>query len=86
MKESDSDVAIEKTKFIWANVLIGLALLHDAKSRPVSSDDESGSETIFSRIDHITRALGPFLIPMIDHLGSITEDDVVHLAQRGDDD
>jgi len=29
--------------------------------------------------------LGPFLIPMIDHLGAITEDDVVHLAQRGDD-
>lgn len=85
MKETDADVAIEKTKFIWANVLIGLALLHDAKSRPSITEEESGAETVFSRIDRTTRALGPFLIPMIDHLGAITEDDVVHLAQRGDD-
>jgi len=90
MKETDADVAIEKTKFIWANVLIGLALLHDAKTHASSErasniEDNDENETVFSRIDRTTRALGPFLIPMIDHLGAITEDDVVHLAQRGDD-
>ena len=87
LKETKADVALEKTKFIWANVLIGLALIHDDKQRNLQSrtEEDETTETVFAQIDRTTRALGPFLIPMIDQLGAITEDDVVRLAQRGDD-
>jgi hypothetical protein len=89
MKEAKADVALEKTKFIWANVLIGLALIHDDKQRHNQNDandeGDDSSESIFSRIDGTTKALGPFLIPMIDHLGAITDEDVARLAQRGDE-
>jgi hypothetical protein len=89
MKEAKADVALEKTKFIWANVLIGLALIHDDKQRhiqnKINEEGDDSSESIFSRIERTTKALGPFLLPMIDHLGAITEDDVARLAQRGDE-
>ena len=90
MKGMSGDVAVERTKFIWANVLIGLALLHDYKQlrhEQQSDRSENGveSETVSEKIKNTTRALGPFLIPMIDQLGAITEADVVGLAQRGDD-
>lgn len=88
MKETRGDVALQKTKFIWGNVLIGLALIHADKQAgkgATSSGEDKVSETVFARIDMTTKALGPFLIPMIDQLGSITEEDVVRLAQRGDD-
>jgi hypothetical protein len=90
MKEGREDVALQRTKFVWGNVLIGLALIHDSKQRPQKgsgsdSESDSNTDTVFSQIAATTRALGPFLIPMIDHLGAITEEDVVVLAQRGDD-
>lgn len=88
IKDTKADVALEKTKFIWANVLIGLALIHENKqnrSRDANNETTEDVETVFSRIDRTTRALGPFLLPMIDHLGAITEEDVINLAQRGDD-
>lgn len=91
LKDAKSDAAVEKQRFIWGNVLIGLALLHeDRRSKPhydsANGDSAESAETVSVRIDRTTRALGPFLIPMIEHLGSITESDVVQLAHRGDDD
>ena len=47
--------------------------------------DDTAQANIFARIERTTRALGPFLIPMIDYLGSIGEGDVLQVAQRGDD-
>ena len=89
MKDGRDDVAVQRTKFIWANVLVGLALIHQSKQLQRSSreaqDGKDGEETVFSQIETTTRALGPFLIPMIDHLGALSEQDVVALAQRGDD-
>jgi phytoene dehydrogenase-like protein len=84
MKESREDVALMQAKFIWGNVLIGLALIHDSKRH--HKEAEQGGESVFSRIDNTTRALGPFLIPMIDHLGALSEQDVATAAARGDDD
>ena len=50
MKEAKADVALEKTKFIWANVLIGLALIHDPKTHPkgeaITGDGEIDTETV----------------------------------------
>jgi len=84
MKESRDDVALLQAKFIWGNVLIGLALIHDSKRH--QKDTEQSGESVFSSIDKTTRALGPFLIPMIDNLGALSEQDVATAATRGDDD
>jgi len=86
LKDSRADVAVQQTKFIWGNVLVGLALLHaDKESRANINGEDGPVESVFSRIEKTTRALGPFLIPMIDQLGAISEEDVARLAQRGDD-
>jgi hypothetical protein len=90
LKNMKADVAVEKTKFVWGNVLIGLALLHDDRQQAAERAKKNGStedehEPVSDRIRTTTRALGPFLIPMIDHLGAITEEDVVALATKGDD-
>lgn len=84
MKESREDSALLRAKFIWGNVLIGLALIHDTKRH--HKEDGQAAESVFARIDNTTRALGPFLIPMIDHLGALSEQDVATAATRGDDD
>ncbi len=90
MKGSESDVALTKKKFIWGNVLVGLALIHDNQGRKkkVTNEDENESvQEIASneRIESTTRALAPFLVPMIDYLGALTDEDVLGLAQRGDE-
>ncbi len=86
LKGAKSDVAVEKQRFIWANVLIGLALLHDSRRTTTNGESSDNVESVFSHVSRTTRALGPFLIPMIEHLGALNETDVVQLAQRGDDD
>src|SRR5262249_46637019 len=90
LKSMKADVAVEKTKFIWGNVLIGLALLHDDRQQAAdrakkANTNEDERQPVAELIRATTRALGPFLIPMIDHLGAITEEDVVALATRGED-
>lgn len=90
MKEGEGNVALQQTKFIWANVLVGLALIHAWKQRQKDRNDLAGAddagETLPDRVERTTRALAPFLIPMIDQLGGLSEADAVALAQRGDDD
>ena len=79
-------------KFKYGNVLVGLALIHDHRNRqnagPRNSDaseDGQAEETIEAAVERTTRAMGPFLVPMIDYLGSLSSDDVAGLAQAGDD-
>lgn len=86
MKDKKSDAALVKSKFIWGNVLVGLALLHQdrAKKAPAVTDEIEG-DNVNVRIGNTTDALAPFLLPMIDYLGSLSEEDVANAAQRGDE-
>ena len=89
LKGSSADVALIKKKFIWANVLIGLGLINDHRNRRTkgSSDATEGEEEPQADVivDRTTRALAPFLVPMIDYLGALTTDESAGLSQRGDD-
>jgi len=87
MKHGADDVALKESKFIYGNVLVGLALIHQHRTCPVPKDDgdESGNQTVEAAVDRTTRALGPFLVPMIDYLGALTADQAAGLAQAGDD-
>lgn len=92
MKHGDRDAAIIETKFIYGNVLVGLALIHDAKRTEAArrqgecSESEEEEEPIARRIEQVTRALGPFLVPMVDYLGGLDAENVSELSQAGDED
>jgi hypothetical protein len=88
MKPSGTDPEMLRKRFIYGNVLLGLALLHqeesDKKSRQAKrekegdDDDEEESEVnIEDRVEQFTRAIAPVLLPMIEQLGSL---DLAELA------
>ena len=90
MKRAKDDPRLLRAKFIFGNVLIGLALLHDLGKRcnsEVQGDPaipiEEGQIPEFVR--QATEAIAPFLIPMINQLGSLSSEDVEALGQIGDD-
>ncbi len=93
IKQGSVDPALTEAKFIYGNVLVGLALVHDQrhaedtpKDRDASGSDENEeAETVAHRIEQVTRALGPFLVPMVDYLGSLNSEDVSELSQTGDE-
>ena len=87
MKTGQADVRVQEAKFIYGNVCIGLALINDSKNRlfqgkPTGDGEPAGISDVVSTT---TRALAPFLVPMIDYLGALTVDEVSQLAQVGDE-
>jgi hypothetical protein len=42
-------------------------------------------ETIEGLVDRTTRAMGPFLVPMIDYLGALSAEEVASMGQVGDE-
>jgi len=89
LKSSKEAIELVQKRWQYALVLVGLALLHDDKQKSKSgagkekdgewqetdSDrDESGSEQIDQRIEALTIALAPVLLPMIESLGALDID------------
>lgn len=90
MKHGCGDAPLIETKFIYGNVLVALALIHDQKrmehkGRNGDADDQD-EQPIARRVEQVTRALAPFLVPMVDYLGGLDSEDVSQLAQTGDED
>lgn len=90
MKEGHGDPAITEAKFVYGNVLVGLALIHDLEQTQQTQDKSEVSNTvdkepIARRIEQVTRALGPFLIPMVEYLGGLEGEQISQLAQIGDE-
>jgi len=92
MKSAGDEVTVMKAKFKYGNVLVGLALVHDhcnrnnGGARSASDDSEAeAEETIAEIVERTTRAIGPFLVPMIDYLGALSAEEVAGLAQAGDE-
>lgn len=78
-KVSATKADILKARFIYAQVLVGLALLQGereltAKAREVGGRESSEDRSIEDVVDDITRALSPVLLPMIDSLGGLDTD------------
>ncbi len=98
LKYGKEDANLTKAKFKYGNVLVGLALLQDEKQngKAENSDtnqtdgeqagaDNNGYVPVEDRVLRTTRALGPFMIPMINYLGALSEDDVASAAAAGDE-
>jgi hypothetical protein len=89
MKAAKEDVRVQEAKFIYGNVCLGLALIHDFRTRGRNGEG-NGVESEFTPVSQAvastTRALAPFLVPMIDYLGALTTEEVAQLGQIGDED
>jgi hypothetical protein len=93
MKGNATDVAVAREKFVYGNVLIGLALFHDRRAQRGTTTNSGAAgegngrdeDPIEDAIERTTRALAPFLVPMIDYLGALSVEEAASLAQRGDD-
>jgi hypothetical protein len=93
MKYSKDDPSLLEAKFKYGNVLVGLALIQDDRQTgktPNASEEraEAGSAgriPVESRVLDTTRALGPFMVPMINYLGSLSREDIVTTATAGDE-
>lgn len=84
LKERGEAGALHEARFVYGNVLLALALIH--QNRNSGKGAEEDEETSLSdQVALMTRAVAPFLIPMIDGLGGLTDDDVNSLAAQGDE-
>src|SRR5690606_36050800 len=51
MKDGKDDIGVQRSKFIWGNVLIALAIIHDQRTRPGTEQDDSKSTSVFSKVE-----------------------------------
>lgn len=88
-KYSKQDPRLLDAKFKYGNVLLALAMLQDSQTSNSHADagnlasDEGPS--VEDRIRHISRAVAPVLLPMIDQLSGIDEDQLEEITMVGED-
>ena len=90
MKYSKQDAKLLEAKFKYANVLLGLSMLHNAdkderEHKASEGVVNEGQPSVQDTIRKISQAVAPVLIPMIDHLSGLTDDEFVETSARGED-
>lgn len=86
MKAKPAQARLVEAKFVYGNVLTGLALIHDQRLAERGGTAVGEETSVADRVGAITRALSPFVVPMIDNLGSLTDENLSGLGISGDDD
>ncbi|MGR3513830.1 MAG: hypothetical protein ACU0GG_13800 [Paracoccaceae bacterium] len=81
IRNSKLEPSAVKKQFEVGMVLIGLALIHDERQRkkagPTDPDEaENDENTLQMRAAAFTRAIAPVILPMIQGLGDLTEDEL----------
>jgi hypothetical protein len=76
LKLARANAIVVRKQYEVSAVLFGLALIHDDQThkRPESETEEENP--LYLRVRDITRAVAPFLIPMIQGLGELSADDL----------
>jgi hypothetical protein len=99
MKYAKQDARLLEAKFKYANVLMGLAVLHEAEGRgevtPTSHNGNRIEEALTEEylngqspqdtIRKVSSAVAPVVIPLIDQLSGLSEEQLEELSARGDD-
>jgi len=88
MKYSKQDARLLEAKFKYGNVLLGLAMLHSAggnHTKNGASDDDRPHESVEDQIRRVSQAIAPVLLPMIDQLAGLNEEDLEVLSSVGED-
>lgn len=98
MKYGKQDPRLMEAKFRYGNVLLGLAMLHDDEKRErinhrngsdgVSVEDGGRPDpeiTIQDTIRKVSDAVAPVLLPIIDQLSGLSEENLEELGMQGED-
>jgi len=88
MKYSKQDARLLEAKFKYGNVLLGLAMLHSDGSNTNNDsarNDDKSHETIQDQIRRVSKAVAPVLLPMIDQLAGLNEEDLEMVSLVGED-
>jgi hypothetical protein len=85
LKTTKLPVAAVKKQFEIGVILIGMAMLHDDKQRksqkPSADDEKADTEKtddsgVFKQAAQFTRAIAPIILPMIQSLGDLADEEV----------
>ena len=71
LKGTKDDFAIVKSRWQFGMILVGIALLNRADQDSENDDAPTPEE----EVRKVTTAIAPILLPMIEHLGALSEDD-----------
>lgn len=91
MKYSKQDPHLLEAKFKYGNVLLGLAMLHQAennnklRTRGNQNEGHRQEGTVQEQIRQISKAVAPVLLPMIDQLAGLNEEDIETFSVIGED-
>jgi hypothetical protein len=87
---SGKDDKVAKTRFELGLMLSGLALIYQERlsrkqaTEPTEDTGDGPKETLETRVAMVTKALAPFLLPMIDALGALDEEQVAASSVSGE--
>jgi hypothetical protein len=92
IKSSKEESEILKARFTYGLVLVGMALIQaDAKAERVRTEDEleeqidnNGALTLEEQVFRISVGIAPVLLPMIESLGALTEEQIAIGSQVTD--
>jgi hypothetical protein len=95
MKPAGANAELLRNRFVYGNVLLGLALLHqeeldkklrrDQRAESEGDEDEASPEqNIEDRAAQFTRAVAPVLLPLIESLGMFDVEEPVTADASGD--
>lgn len=93
MKYSKQDPRLMEAKFKYANILLGIAILHESGLKTAEAKEERKSfngdvqEPISpeDQIRMLTAATAPILLPMIDQLAGLQESELEEFSTIGED-
>ncbi len=79
---------VARTRFEIGMVLVGLSIIHhsarERKNTTDTSDEQKPEINVEDQVEGATKALAPFLLPMIDALGSLNEEQTVAAVASGE--
>ncbi|MBM3982078.1 MAG: hypothetical protein FJ304_17805 [Planctomycetes bacterium] len=91
LKPSKADPKLLRARFTYGMVLLGLALVQQdeaEKARAKKDGEEAGVDEALAnvecRVAEFTQAVAPVLLPMIDSLGDLNEEEVPAVVGSGD--
>ncbi len=88
MKSTKADVSLLKARFMYGMVLVGLGMLQqdiaDQSGRSDEAEENDGCGNIEERVEGVTKALAPIMLPMIDSLGALDVAEVESSSSSGE--
>lgn len=88
LKAAGDEIELVRARWRYSMVLVGLALLHDEAKKPKKKSEEvkeeESGQTIEKRVERLTRALAPVILPMIESLGALELDQVLTATASGE--